>query len=43
MLPHNDFDPTKLEVNDYTKITRGFQNAAYTIKDGGIVARERTG
>ncbi|MFZ3384256.1 MAG: formylmethanofuran dehydrogenase subunit A, partial [Candidatus Methanoperedens sp.] len=35
-----DFDPTKLEVNDYTKIIRGFQNAAYTIKDGEVVAQD---
>jgi formylmethanofuran dehydrogenase subunit A len=34
-----DFDPSKFDVNDYTKIIQGFQNAAYTIKDGGVVAQ----
>ncbi|VVB94783.1 Amidohydrolase family protein [uncultured archaeon] len=35
-----DFDPSKFDVNDYTKITRGFQNAACTIKDGEVVAQK---
>ena len=34
-----DFDPTKLEANNYTNIIKGFQNAAYTIKDGEVVAK----
>jgi formylmethanofuran dehydrogenase subunit A len=34
-----DFDPTKFDVNDPIKILKGFQNAAYTIKDGIIVAQ----
>jgi formylmethanofuran dehydrogenase subunit A len=34
-----DFDVSKFDVNDYKKLTQGFQNAAYTIKDGGIVAQ----
>ena len=34
-----DFDPTKLEANNYTNIIKGFQNAAYTIKDGEVVAQ----
>ena len=34
-----DFDPTKFDVNDHTGILKGFQNAAYTIKDGGVVAQ----
>jgi formylmethanofuran dehydrogenase subunit A len=34
-----DFDPTKLNADDHTRILKGLQNAAYTIKDGGIVAQ----
>ncbi|MHC1593151.1 MAG: formylmethanofuran dehydrogenase subunit A [Methermicoccaceae archaeon] len=35
-----DFDPTKLNRNDYTPILQGFRHADYTIKDGNIVAQK---
>jgi len=33
-----DLDPTRLDVNDYSKIKRAFSQAEYTVKDGEIVA-----
>ncbi|TGC08336.1 formylmethanofuran dehydrogenase subunit A [Methanolobus halotolerans] len=35
-----DIDPTKLEVSDYESIIRGFENAAYTIKEGQVVSQK---